>query len=152
MAQSLERQVFGTFGNVATAGNVEISFTAGEPLTRTLAQPNFILTQGFQQPIVVSSEELAFYFPNAFTPFNGDGLNQEFKPIFQEKIDKYSFKVYSRWRVLIFESNDPDKGWDGTYDNLPVPPGLYVYSVELTIDRAGEPFETSSTGVIHLIK
>jgi gliding motility-associated-like protein len=51
---------------------------------------------------------------NVFTP-NGDGINDEIKPVLMG-IDKFvCFKVYNRWGNLIFESKDREKGWDGSF-------------------------------------
>jgi gliding motility-associated-like protein len=51
---------------------------------------------------------------NVFTP-NGDGINDEIKPILLG-IDKFiCFKVFNRWGNKVFETTERDKGWDGTY-------------------------------------
>jgi gliding motility-associated-like protein len=51
---------------------------------------------------------------NVFTP-NGDGINDEIKPVLLG-IDKFvCFKVYNRWGNLVFETRDRDKGWDGDF-------------------------------------
>ncbi|MEM6343761.1 MAG: T9SS type A sorting domain-containing protein [Bacteroidota bacterium] len=46
---SLERQVLGVVGSSSTAGNVQLSATAGEAVSTTLISGSLILTQGFQQ-------------------------------------------------------------------------------------------------------
>jgi gliding motility-associated-like protein len=51
---------------------------------------------------------------NVFTP-NGDGINDEIKPVLLG-IDKFvCFKVYNRWGNLVFETKDREKGWDGNF-------------------------------------
>ncbi|KAI9549916.1 hypothetical protein GHT06_004501 [Daphnia sinensis] len=51
---------------------------------------------------------------NVFTP-NGDGINDEIKPVLLG-INKFiCFKVYNRWGNLVFETKDREKGWDGDY-------------------------------------
>ena len=76
------------------------------------------------------------YIPNAFTP-NGDSLNDIFIPkglsiINNSEIkgQKYVFKIYNRWGVLVFETNDFKKGWDGKYQGTLVSAGVYIYSLE----------------------
>lgn len=68
--------------------------------------------------------------PNAFSP-NGDGLNDVFKVenLTSQKI--LVFQVYDRWGKLIFETQDREKGWDGTYKNKPMGPGVYQYYIKL---------------------
>jgi gliding motility-associated-like protein len=57
--------------------------------------------------------------PNAFTP-NGDFTNDTFFPKGRNLADggKYEFRIYDRWGSLIWMTNDPNKGWDGTVTEL----------------------------------
>jgi len=67
--------------------------------------------------------------PGAFSP-NGDGLNDVFLPWFPDKgFEKYRLLIYSRNGQQIFESNDPDIGWDGTCDGEKCPEGVYIYRI-----------------------
>lgn len=71
-------------------------------------------------------------FPNAFTP-NGDGRNEVFKGIvLGVALDDFRLSIYDRWGKLIFETNDPDEGWNGKYRNsgADLPPGVYMYKVD----------------------
>ena len=68
------------------------------------------------------------FIPTAFTP-NNDGLNDVFrvsKLTFQKLVD---FRVYNRWGALIFQTADPTKGWDGTYQGVPEDMGVYSYEI-----------------------
>ncbi len=60
--------------------------------------------------------------PNAFSP-DGDGLNDVFLPVISgSEIFKYELTIYDRLGNLIFETEDVNQGWDGTYkDGKPVP-------------------------------
>ena len=53
------------------------------------------------------------YVPNSFTP-NGDGINDVF---FADGllVAGFNMQIFNRWGELIFESNDPAFGWDGTF-------------------------------------
>jgi len=78
-----------------------------------------------------------FYLPNAFTP-NGDGLNDEFKPVQRYDLVKtYHLYIYNRWGQLIFDSPDINTGWDGTYKGQPVEQGTYVYKIVYTASSTG---------------
>lgn len=59
---------------------------------------------------------LGFFMPTAFTP-NRDGRNDILRPIVLGNIKKYQFAVYNRWGQLIFQTNDPNKGWNGDMNN-----------------------------------
>ncbi len=70
-----------------------------------------------------------FYMPNAFTP-NGDGLNDTFRAVPKyDYISSYQLAIYNRWGQQIFECNDIDCGWDGTYQGDASPNGVYIYRV-----------------------
>ncbi len=71
------------------------------------------------------SPESSLYIPNAFTP-NGDDLNDVlYTP--GTNIVTYHFMIYNRWGNLVFESDDMEKGWDGTYKGEPVKDDVYTY-------------------------
>ena len=56
----------------------------------------------------------SLYIPNAFSPSNGDLLNNSFKPICLH-LDKKRFyiDIFDRWGVKLPTITDPDLGWDG---------------------------------------
>lgn len=72
-----------------------------------------------------------YFIPSAFTP-NRDGHNEEFKMTgLLKHLKSYRMRVYGRWGELLFESDDPDKGWNGSFDGETVPTGYYLYIFEL---------------------
>ncbi len=71
-----------------------------------------------------------FWIPNAFTP-NADDNNDVFK-VYGKNIKTLDMKIFNRWGELIFESDNPDIGWDGTYKGAMQAPGVYVYTVSVT--------------------
>lgn len=78
--------------------------------------------------------EKIFYVPNSFTP-DGDEHNQTWKPVFTEGFDSDDFNltIFNRWGELIFESNDPQQGWDGTYNGMTVQDGIYIWKIEFGV-------------------
>lgn len=85
--------------------------------------------------IVRVLEDGVLIFPNTFTPseLGGGGVydpldksNDVFYP-YAENVTEYQLKIYNRWGVLLFESNDLNKGWDGTYRGQPANKGVYVW-------------------------
>jgi len=71
-----------------------------------------------------------FFIPSAFTP-NGDGLNDKFSISVYDNYTVNKFLIYNRWGAVIFKSNNPGDGWDGTYKNYPQPMGSYIYYLEM---------------------
>jgi gliding motility-associated-like protein len=89
----------------------------------------------------VNLENVALHVPSAFTP-NGDNTNDQWY-VGYYGIRSLNVRVFSRWGMLIYESNDPDFRWDGTYKGGQVPEGVYVYVIsgigenELDYQRTG---------------
>lgn len=87
--------------------------------------------------------------PNAFTPNpNGGGggtfdpndlSNDVFYP-FVRYVKEFNMRVWNRWGELIFESTDPNVGWDGYYRGQLSPQDVYVYkcSIRFVDDREAE--------------
>jgi large repetitive protein len=58
--------------------------------------------------------EYILYTPNAFTPFNHDGINDKFMPKgLGIDPDNFEMMIFDRWGNLIFKTNDLSQGWDG---------------------------------------
>lgn len=69
--------------------------------------------------------------PTAFTP-NGDKLNDEFKIRYPEVVKLFQLAVYNRLGQKIFETTNPNKGWDGTINGIQQPMGTYIWSIKYT--------------------
>jgi gliding motility-associated-like protein len=85
-------------------------------------------------------ESLIYYIPNAFTP-DGNEFNQTFQPIFTTGFDPYNFNltIYNRWGEVVFESNDPTIGWDGTSKNgAYVQSGTYTWRIKFKLRNVDE--------------
>jgi gliding motility-associated-like protein len=71
------------------------------------------------------------YIPNVFTP-DGNGLNDVFQPK-GIGIDESEYKmmIFDRWGELIYESNNFQKGWDGSVKGSrgKAKEDVYVYKI-----------------------
>lgn len=73
-----------------------------------------------------------FLIPNAFSP-NADGTNDVFRIVQSKGIKQLQrFAIYNRWGAKIFETNDLQTGWDGTYKGIQQEMGTYVFFIEGT--------------------
>ncbi len=70
--------------------------------------------------------------PNAFSP-NNDGLNDILYVEGRDNIEFIVFKVFNRWGEKVFETNDPQIGWDGHYKNERQAVEAYAYTVDATL-------------------
>lgn len=64
---------------------------------------------------LVKSVEI--FVPNAFTP-NGDGINDDLKPVFFGIKELHYFRVYNRWGQLFYQTQTLKQGWNGTFKNI----------------------------------
>ncbi|MEN8929503.1 MAG: gliding motility-associated C-terminal domain-containing protein, partial [Flavobacteriales bacterium] len=87
------------------------------------------------------------YVPNAFTP-NGDNDNDVLF-VRGNNITDMTLRIYHRWGELVFESDDQQKGWDGSYKGKECDPAVFVYYLDVTC-RGGETFQDK--GNITLIR
>jgi gliding motility-associated-like protein len=86
-----------------------------------------------QQDIVINVDRcpsVLLYIPNSFTP-DGDEHNNVWLPVFTSGYDEYDYNlvIYNRWGETIFESNMANYGWDGTYNNVMCPQGVYAWKI-----------------------
>lgn len=64
--------------------------------------------------------------PNTFTP-NNDSYNDVFQIYTTGAIDQFDLLIYDRWGNKVFETQDPQGAWDGTFNNLQMQGGVYIY-------------------------
>ena len=65
------------------------------------------------------------YIPTAFSPNNDD--SNDFFGLLPINISTLSMRIFNRWGELIYETNDINKGWDGTYKGQPCQMDNYIY-------------------------
>ncbi|MBK7344289.1 MAG: gliding motility-associated C-terminal domain-containing protein [Saprospiraceae bacterium] len=83
-------------------------------------------------------DSIRVYIPNSFSP-NGDGINDVFSVYGNDHVLQVrNLAVYDRWGNALYarsdlKINDPSKGWDGTFREEVMDPGVYVYVVEVEL-------------------
>ena len=70
-----------------------------------------------------------FEIPNMISP-NGDGFNDYFEIKYEGVSDVSLLRIYNRWGELVYETNNIDSHWDGTFRGSKLNPGVYVYYIE----------------------
>ncbi len=85
--------------------------------------------------------EIRYFMPNAFTP-NFDAINDVFKGkgVFGG-ITNFNMSIWNRWGEKVYETSDPDAGWNGRKNNVGEmsQQGVYVYLTSF-IGPRGEPY------------
>jgi len=91
--------------------------------------------------------ESMVYIPNIFSP-NGDGQNDLFR-VRGENLETLHLTVYNRWGNKVFDSQNPNEGWDGNYKGKPCSPDVYVYHATIIFE---DGTETSRKGNVTLVR
>jgi gliding motility-associated-like protein len=109
---------------------------------------NFYNIRGKALSNVVCLEQLPFvYIPTAFMP---EGINSIFKPVFSyPDREYYSFEIFNRWGQKLFQTNNPEEGWNGEIIGGQAPAGVYVYLLRYR-STSGTQFERK--GILTLIR
>ncbi|GIV33902.1 MAG: hypothetical protein KatS3mg031_1437 [Chitinophagales bacterium] len=85
-------------------------------------------------------ESVIIDLPTAFSP-NGDNHNDIFRVRYdKQSVERLNLKIFNRWGELVFESNDPDYGWDGTYKEEPQEVDVYVWLLEAALKNGKNIF------------
>jgi len=103
--------------------------------------------------VLIKVEEIQYqlFFPNAFTP-NSDGNNDMFSPVGNTtNVASYHLSIYNRWGQKVFESTEPNNGWDGTYNGRLSTIGTYVYKVSYRMENCIGNQEYSNLTTLTLI-
>lgn len=75
------------------------------------------------------------FVPSGFTP-NGDGLNDEIRPIAVGIERILYFRIYNRWGQMVFHTTTNGAGWDGRISGTPQGSNVYVWMVS-AVDYLG---------------
>jgi gliding motility-associated-like protein len=96
---------------------------------------------------VIPGEYLAI-IPNAFSP-NGDGAN-DILYVYQKGVRRLVWRVHNRWGEKVFETDDLNKGWDGTFKGVPAQDGVYVWDMYVEFLNTKIPAQRSKGSVLLL--
>ncbi|MCB9046719.1 MAG: gliding motility-associated C-terminal domain-containing protein [Chitinophagales bacterium] len=118
---------------VSSLNNPNISYPIARPTEDTKYIVGGIATNGcraFDTLHVIVDKKDNLFVPSAFSP-NGDGKNDIFRVTnlsFQRIME---FRVFNRWGVEVFSTNDSRMGWDGNYEGKPQEMGTYTYLIRV---------------------
>ncbi len=74
-------------------------------------------------------DKYSVFVPKAFSP-DGNGVNDLLRPILVGIKEVRSFRIYSRWGNLLYQTKDVSIGWDGTYNGQLMPTDTYTWVFE----------------------
>lgn len=100
---------------------------------------------------VTIEEETIFYVPNTFTP-DDDNFNDFFVPVMTAGYDIYDFNmiILNRWGEILFETNNDQIGWDGTFKGEMCKDGTYIWQIEFKATTTDKRY--TYRGHVNLLK
>ncbi|HYV91479.1 MAG TPA: kelch repeat-containing protein [Chitinophagales bacterium] len=81
-------------------------------------------------------ENCSFIIPDAFSP-NNDGNNDQFH-LLQTGIILQDLSVFNRWGEKVFETDDINRSWNGTFRGVQLSSDVYTYYAQGTCTQSGE--------------
>jgi len=99
----------------------------------------------------LASEDVAgdIWIPNAFTPDRDENYtNEDFGPLITFQYARYEFYIYDRWGELVFQSENINNRWDGTYLNSVVKGDIFTWLIVITKDSGKKYKYTGTVNVI----
>ena len=131
--QSLSPAVVSSAGDYAANENLQISWTVGEPVVETFHSGDLFLTQGFQQPVIITGPDV----------INEDELLREIKTypnpvtnrlILAVKFDNsinLTFEIFDLTgkKLWIRQQRDMPAAYDFTIDMTGFQKGMYLLKV-----------------------
>ena len=99
--------------------------------------------------VITVNPQHQLYVPNVFTP-NADGINDYWEIYGYKKAWVFcEAQVFDRWGEKVFESDDINFQWDGTFRGTMVQPGEYVYTIRIAFVDGSS---TGNKGTITVIR
>ena len=108
-------------------------FSEGDYLIKLIVSSIDECLDSTEQLIQIKGDVI-YYVPNCFTP-DGDEFNNSFLPIFTSGFDpmNYELTIYNRWGEIVFVSENHLTAWNGSYNNMICPDGIYLYIIKYKI-------------------
>ncbi|MGB8193581.1 MAG: gliding motility-associated C-terminal domain-containing protein [Chitinophagaceae bacterium] len=85
--------------------------------------------------------------PSAFSP-NNDRNNEVFKPVVTGVPLQYEFVVYNRWGQIVFRTNDPGRGWDGSIRGAKQDSNVFVWTCAYQFSQEERKFDKGTVVLI----
>ena len=84
--------------------------------------------------VFIIVNDIEIFIPTAFTP-NGDGMNDVFHVIDKNIEELIYLRVFNRWGQLLFETDNLNLSWDGTYKSKAQEMDIYIYDLIIIEER-----------------
>jgi gliding motility-associated-like protein len=125
--------------DVPTSSSPNFNLQTTQDYIINLISPAGCITPDSMLVRVFDDQLLNIMVPKSFTP-NGDGINDVLYPYLAGIKTFQYFKVFNRFGKLLFQTTNPDAGWNGMFNGVQQPMGIYIW-VATGIANDGTPVE-----------
>lgn len=100
----------------------------------------------------VTKPDKFFFVPTVFSP-DKNGINDLFRPLQANglNVTSYHFEVFDRWGDKMFETDDPQAGWDGWLREKELDQEVFVWWLEATVQFCREEVVVNQQGGVTLV-
>lgn len=91
------------------------------------------------------------FVPTAFSP-DRDTKNEVFRYYQACEFFTATLKIYNRIGQLVFISELPEDGWDGSYNGKPATEGVYIYEIKYKAFDRGRSIKETQRGTFALVR
>jgi gliding motility-associated-like protein len=94
--------------------------------------------------IVTVVPDIIAFIPSAFTPDNkGPKSNSVFR-VTSDHAAQFHIEIFNKWGQKVFQTDNIENAWDGTYLGQYCQNGVYIYAIEL-VNKTGELYKYQGT-------
>lgn len=130
-----------------TANEFDLTSTVCYQVIATENKNSFGEQNTSRSNLACIEKEKRVFVPNTFNPFSGNEVNRIFKPVGKFE-GSYLLTIYNRFGNIVYETKNPDEGWDGTFNDKNCLQGTYIYYLTY-VDEHGNTIEQN--GSVNLI-
>lgn len=126
-------------------------YNAGKYVLTVTNQYNCSSSDSLTIEVINCEDTCQIYVPNSFTPDN-DGFNDLFFVKVNDEciFSEYRFLIFNRWGQLLFESNNTNETWDGSYKGLKSQIDTYIWLLEYK--KQGDVVATKKIGHVNILR
>ncbi len=111
--------------------STNFNYASSQQYAIKLISPAGCVTSDSLMVRVFDDKLVEIFVPKSFTP-NGDGVNDILYPYLSGIKQFHFFRVVDRYGKLLFETRNPDAGWNGSLNGVPQPMSVYFWMSEGT--------------------
>jgi len=133
------------------------SVTVGEPRAIWLEASNHCETLRSEGEVSWADSEgdtVLIFLPNVFAPESKLTENALFRPFFGKNLNllSYHLEVYDRWGNFVFESETPENGWPGNFNQASVGTQVFVWQMWVRVAFCGRELEIYKKGDVTVVR